>query len=181
MARWDERMKRTRESAEELLQIVGIAGPPIPVERIAKVLGVQVRYVPYEGELSGLLFQDHEQVIIGVNSFDPKVRQRFTIAHELGHLRLHSRHEIHIDRNYRTVARDKRSSQAVDTAEIEANTFAAELLMPAKMLKRDLPKKQPIDYEDDACIRELAERYRVSIQAMVFRLTNLGLIEEIEL
>ena len=47
--------------------------------------------------------------------------------------------------------------------------------MPTGMLERDL-SGQLVDYEDDDLIRKLANRYRVSTQAMVIRLTNLELI-----
>ena len=64
-----------------------------------------------------------------------------------------------------------------DVTEIEANTFAAELLMPKKLLERDLRENlDDIDLGDDASVGRLANRYKVSISAMTFRLTNLGSI-----
>lgn len=164
-----------RKSVEKLLQLVDANEPPIPVERIARLRGTQLRYVPFEGEMSGLLFQENGHIIIGVNAIHSKTRQRFTIAHELGHLELHNHSELHIDRNFRPLLRDERSSQAIDPIEIEANAFAAELLMPVTMLERDL-KGHLVDYEDDELLRILANRYKVSLQAIIFRLTNLGFI-----
>jgi Zn-dependent peptidase ImmA (M78 family) len=61
---------------------------------------------------------------------------------------------------------------AVDPKEIEANRFAAELLMPYNMVLADL-KKRPIDVENEEAIRELAQKYQVSVQAMTHRITNL--------
>ena len=52
--------------------------------------------------------------------------------------------------------------------EREANYFAAELLMPADCLREDAPKHSAA---------RLAQRYKVSIEAMGFRLKNLGLRE----
>lgn len=164
-----------QKSVERLLKLVDNNEPPVPVERIARLRGIHLRYVPFEGEMSGLLFQEGGNIIIGVNELHPKTRQRFTIAHELGHLELHNRSEFHIDRNFRILLRDERSSQAIDPTEIEANAFAAELLMPKIMLERDL-RGHMVDYEDDELIRNLANRYKVSLQAMIFRLTNLGFI-----
>ena len=86
---------------------------------------------------------------------------------------MHHQSELHIDHHYRILLRSERSSQAIDPEEIEANTFAAELLMPQAMLEKDIGE-QAIDYEDDEMIRTLARRYKVSLQAMIFRLTNLG-------
>lgn len=164
-----------------LLARAGVVAPPVPVERLAALTGAQLRYAPFEGELSGLLFAEQHQTIIGVNSLDAKARQRFTIAHELGHLLLHAprdlpdEHTLFIDRHFRVYARDVHSGEGTDVQEVEANTFAAELLMPAAMLSAEV-QAHPFDYEDDAQIRALADRYRVSVQAMSFRLVNLGLI-----
>ena len=83
---------------------------------------------------------------------------------------------LHIDRGFRMLLREERSGQAVDITEIEASTFAMELLLPAAMFEREL-RAQAIDYEDDELIRNLADRYQVSLQVIVFRFASLGLIE----
>ncbi len=166
-----------REAAEELLRQAKVDKPPVPIERLARRLGAEVRYEPLEGDLSGMLFlEEGGRAIIGVNALHPKSRQRFTIAHELGHLRLHECSGIHVDRKFPIRLRDERSSQAVDYEEIEANGFAAELLMPAAMLEADLDGYATdfVDYDDDDLIRHLADKYKVSTQAMAFRLLNLG-------
>lgn len=162
----------------QLLQLAGIQEPPVPVEQIAQRRGACLRYVSYDGELSGLLFEEQGQAIIGVNMAHPKTRQRFTIAHELGHLELHHWHEFHIDRNFHAVSRlqgDKLeiSSQSINAMEVDASRFAIELLMPATMLLKDV-QGYAIDYENDELLVKLAERYQVSLQAMIFRLTSLG-------
>lgn len=164
---------QVRETAEELLRQSKVDKPPVPVERIARRLKAEVRYEPFDGELSGMLFREGERTIIGVNASHPKTRQRFTIAHELGHMMMHDeRHPIHVDRRFPVRRRDVRSSQAVDLEEMEANSFAAELLMPTAMLERDLEGKVP-DYEDDELTRWFANRYKVSLQAMAIRLATL--------
>ncbi|MGH9720702.1 MAG: ImmA/IrrE family metallo-endopeptidase [Bryobacteraceae bacterium] len=58
-----------------------------------------------------------------------------------------------------------------------ANWFAAELLMPARMLERDLRGKNLDLLADDDFLETLAGKYKVSIQALTFRLANLGYIE----
>ena len=52
----------------------------------------------------------------------------------------------------------------------------AELLMPAHLLERDRAEIDVVDLEDEDVIRELADRYRVSAQALTFRLNYLGYI-----
>jgi Zn-dependent peptidase ImmA (M78 family) len=127
-----------------------------------------------------MLAREGENFIIGVNTLHPKTRQRFTIAHEIGHLELnhleqYGEHEILVDRHFKVMLRDEKSSQASDPMEIEANAYAAELLMPTAMLivEREL-RSSGVDYEDDELIHNLANRYKVSRQAMTFRLANLA-------
>jgi Zn-dependent peptidase ImmA (M78 family) len=176
---WKQKKLKIKRSVEKLLQLAEAAEPPVPVERIARLCGAQIRYVPSSADLSGLIFQENGNVIIGVNALHAKTRQRFTIAHELGHLELHNHGELHVDRNFRVMPRNAKSSQATDPEEIEANTFAAELLMPEHMLEHDL-QQHSVDWEDDEFLRSLAERYKVSVQALIFRLINLGYISNHE-
>ncbi|MGH8579707.1 MAG: ImmA/IrrE family metallo-endopeptidase [Gammaproteobacteria bacterium] len=165
------RTKEIRQKAETLLSRHRIAAAPIPVEEIAAAEGARVRYSPFEGELAGMLVRGHGQTVIGVNSLHHPNRQRFTIAHELGHLLLH-KDEVHIDRSFRVNRRDEVSSLAVDPDEIEANRFAAELLMPYNLVMADLLECE-IDLEDEDEIRRLAKKYEVSLQAMTHRIINL--------
>ncbi len=157
----------------KLLQEYKVQRPPVPVEAIARKLGAEIRYSPFEGDISGMVYRDKDWTVIGVNSLHHPNRQRFTIAHEIGHMLLHKGKEFHVDKTFRVNLRDDLSSQAVDREEIEANSFAAELLMPRHMLLEDL-KGREIDFENEENIRRLASKYRVSPQALTLRLTNLG-------
>lgn len=168
-------VKEIRSLAQEVLEHARIKEPPVAIERLARRLGVQLRYEPFDGDLSGMLYKEGEQIVIGVNALHPKTRQRFTIAHEIGHLLLHGYSGIHVDHGFPVRKRDNVSSQAIKTDEIEANGFAAELLMPATMLEDDVLELS-LDYDDEELFRRLSDKYRVSLQAMIFRLTNLELI-----
>ena len=189
---WDrnekEATKLLREAAQEVV--------PVPVERIAKYLGAQVQFAPFEGDLSGLIYREEDDegqlvaTIIGINSSHAPTRRRFTLAHEIGHLRLGHLDgtgigQMHIDRKFLFKARNARSAQAIDPQEIDANAFAAALLMPAKLLREDFKRFridsfEVFDYEDDELASALAERYKVSLQAMLIRLYRLGLIEQLD-
>lgn len=153
---------------ERLLQQVGVNAPPVPVDQVARQCGAEIRYAPYEGQMSGLLLRDGGQIIIGLNSLDPKARQRFAVAHELGHLALHGDRELHVDRTFSAV-RGKRFSSKIDHVEREANDFAVGLLIPAGMLKADL-KNKPVDFSDGEMIGVLADRYKVGPEIMTYRL-----------
>ncbi len=162
----------------KLLREHGTESAPVPVGDIARKLGVKIRFVPFrgEGEISGMLFRDSEQTVIGVNSLHHPNRQRFTIAHEIGHMLLHKGMEIHIDKALFIVhLRDGVSSEAIDREEIDANRFAAEMLMPKHMLIADLAERE-IDLENEEDLLRFSRKYRVSLQAMTYRLANLGLI-----
>lgn len=166
---------RISQEVKKLLRRCSIHKPPIRVEMIAKHLGAILRYEPFDDDISGVLYRDKHSTIIGVSSLHHPNRQRFTIAHEIGHLVLHEM-EVHVDKGYRVALRNSLSSQAVDPDEIEANRFAAELLMPSHFIEEDVQLFLH-DVEDDAELAELAHKYRVSTQAMAYRLGNLGLFE----
>ena len=165
--------RELRPIAEQLLEKAGISKPPVPVDAIAESLGATVRYSPFKGELAGMLIRDDggNRIVIGVNSLNHVNRQRFTVAHECGHLLLHKGKPAYIDRSFRINRRDSVSSQATDAEEIEANRFAAELLIPYKMIMDDLIDYQP-DIEDEDELRELADKYAVSLQAFTFRIRS---------
>ena len=161
---------KARREALKLISESKVEAAPVPVERIARRLGVQVRYTPFDGDLSGMATISSGVCVIGVNSLHAPVRQRFTLAHELGHLRLHRsilEDKLHLDRG--SLRRDWLSTQGVEPIEIEANAFASELLIPLTLLKATL-KGRWVDFEDDEEIGVLARKFRVSPAAMRFRL-----------
>ena len=173
MSQKAERTKARRE-AQALLDRYGIQSIPVPVERIAKSLGIRVEYAPLDDELSGLAHIRDDLPIIGINALHAPNRQRFTLAHELAHVRLHRRElegAVHVDRG--SLRRDALAADGVDPIEIEANAFAAELLMPTHLLISAL-ERHPIDLEDDDAVAALAKRFRVSDAAMRYRLNSLG-------
>ena len=161
--------------AREVLEENQVKAPPVPVERIARKLSAQLRFSPLDNELSGMVFVKDGTPIIGVNALHHPNRQRFTIAHECGHLVFHRdriTREVHVDKTFPMLMRDAVSAASVDAMEIEANLFAAELLMPAFLLSEDLGDAS-FDIDDDATVSALARRFRVSLPAMQFRLGSL--------
>ena len=170
------RRKLIRETATDLLNQAGITAPPVNIERLAKSRGVVVIQEPNENDTSGFLYRaPGVPPIIGVNSKHHQLRRRFTIAHELGHLLLHSKTELHVDRSV-VKMRDRRASEGTDDEEMEANRFAAELLMPESFLQADLEELGHVSADDEQIIRKLAKKYQVSQQAMAIRLTSLNLV-----
>jgi Zn-dependent peptidase ImmA (M78 family) len=118
---------------------------------------------------------------IVVNANDPPVRQRFTIAHELGHLLIHKYSTAHADGRYQVRFRNEKSATGSVREEIEANQFAAELLMPEKEVRR-LAIRLQLDVldqsKDKEAVKKLtsaASKFQVSAQALSFRIANLGM------
>ena len=165
---------KAESNAAEILRRLEILEIPIPVERIAKELGATVRHLPLDEELSGMIYKKGCRKLIGVNALHHIHRQRFTIAHEIGHLILHSdRIEklIHVDKRFpvRIFHRDAQSTQGVDPIEIEANQFAAALLMPETVILKKLDGQYDIE---DIPTESLAKKLQVSRQALELRIGN---------
>lgn len=166
------RYSRISKEVEALLDNAGVLSAPVPVKEIAELRGATVIFENFDNEISGLLLRQNGRIIIGVAGEQSPNRQRFTIAHELGHLVLHDVTVVHVDRNFAVLFRSSLSSTAQDVLEIEANAFAAELLMPEALIRNDT-KGLLLDVEDDVQISDLAARSGVSAQAMTYRLLNL--------
>jgi Zn-dependent peptidase ImmA (M78 family) len=160
--------KKIQNKVTELLNNCQISEPPIDVETIVHCLGIDLNYVKFEDEeISGVLINKEGHINIGVNENHPHNRQRFTIAHEIGHYILHYDKPLFVDERFR----DKTSSEGKNPEEIDANTFAAELLMPEPFIRGDMAQLKNWDEES---IRELAKKYQVSAESLVYRLSNLG-------
>lgn len=165
---------RAERGAERLL---GSRNPTVPVDvhAIAQGLGIRVVSEDLPENVSGVLLAEKDPPIIAVSQADHWHRRRFSVAHELGHFLLHRNSAtLFVDANP-VFFRDERSSQGADWQEIEANAFAAALLMPAEAIRRHLTE-QPLDPLDDAGLGRLAQAFDVSSQAMAIRLAILNLV-----
>lgn len=167
-------LNQIRTKASELLKSCGISTPPVNVEGIVASLGILLRRTPTEDNVSGfLLKQKSGPTVIGVNSLHHPNRQRFTIAHEIGHFVLHEFSDVHVD-EYVLKLRSPESSAGVNEEEIQANRFAAELLMPPEMIETEISRLGVMDISDDRAMQQLAKQFQVSVQAMSNRLTTLN-------
>ena len=172
-------MRRTRKGVEErarqVLADTEAGQVPVPLELVAQRLGIDLTELPMGDEVSGLLALDEDGASIAYNPGHPRVRQRFTIAHELGHFVLHHSDDgLFIDKGYTVVKREKRP-RGSDLREVEANQFAAALLMPADLLEQELARTS-FDLATEQALDELATRFEVSRTAMTYRIAQLGLL-----
>jgi Zn-dependent peptidase ImmA (M78 family) len=175
-------MTKRRDSieakAQDLLDSFSIETIPISVEKIAKAMGARLQYSPLDEELSGMIFIKEGVPIIGVNSLHHPNRQRFTVAHELAHLHLHRDHisrNVHVDKRFAEsiLRRDSVAATGTERLEIEANQFAAALLMPKEKLEELLALTQ-LDIEDEQALEQLARKFKVSKATLQYRIRNLS-------
>ena len=161
-------MKIIENKAEKVLSGLNIKSAPVDVFKIANELGIMVRKAASK-KFSGLIFRKNETAFIAISSNESSVRQRFTVAHELGPYIMHPNKETFIE------FRDNEENIKRDRNEIQANQFAAALLMPKKMIEKDVKTFEDMEVTENT-IKILASKYDVSEQAMTYRLINLNLL-----
>jgi len=163
--------------------------PPVNILKIAQKLGLEVYHNELNDDVSGVLYIENGKGKIGYNSNHAEVRTRFTIAHELGHYVLNHKRkdQFFVDQHNKHMTmkfhRDSNSSTGEIMQEREANAFAAAILMPENLLKKelenysfDLTNPNGNNSEGDD-LDNLASRFKVSSQAMAFRLANLNFFD----
>jgi Zn-dependent peptidase ImmA (M78 family) len=145
-----------QKMAKKLIREAKIKNPPILLRDIINSLDFKIKVFPNDlGDDDGFCAEDKA---ICYNNKKSRERTRFTIAHELGH--------IFLGHNSKGEP-SKINFYSKDEKEINANAFAAELLVPATMLKKEKL--------GDMSVTELAKKYEVSKDMMFWRLRTLRL------
>lgn len=183
-------IQEARERAIETLKnnpdVIGADGN-VNVEMLAKKEGVDLTEESFEdGQISGFIQMKtgNGRPAIVVNSANSDERRRFTIAHELGHYFLHKNQSVHIDdvdtadltldHREMVLYRDATASQATHICEIQANQYAAELLMPRVSITQDAAALREQNYGMSEIVEKLSGKYKVSQSAMAIRLNKLS-------
>lgn len=178
------------DAAAELLDAAGLADltvPPVDVLDLAEEhLGLDVQEhadlfalpgAPArlgDASLSGLLFPHQRRIYVNaVEARRSPGRRMFTIAHELGHWELHRGDSSAV--HTRFCAEDdvdgSAKPQSARQIEWEANRFAAALLMPEALVRKEADELR-------LNVRLLATRFGVSAPAMQVRLSALNLLPD---
>lgn len=170
-----------RSQAEQLLESLEFRQVPVDVKKIARKLKLELVHKDLGTEVSALLISGGRSAAVYVNSEHHVNRQRFSIAHEIGHFVLRHQFEagehVHVDQGNFISARGPRASTGIDPKEIEANQFAAALLMPSKLLRKEAHSIRGNERVLlDVHVHDLATKFAVSEQAMTIRLSTLGLL-----
>ncbi len=194
MAKKMDADSHARQLARALLQKHKVSQPPTPLETIVKAEGLQVTLRSWgrQSRLDALLFRSHG--LIAVNCDKPSLRQRFSLAHELGHYALNHEYlkqfgpDIDIDHP------PEDSHPTNVKFEPEANDFAGELLVPRALLMTFRSRKEDAEDEDakesfrpfadlakglrarSLSEQELANKFRVSREVMFIALQKNGLL-----
>ncbi|MBI2600482.1 ImmA/IrrE family metallo-endopeptidase [Candidatus Daviesbacteria bacterium] len=155
-----------RIQAQTLLKSARILEAPVDVEKIAKILGFTIIPFPFPEKRKGMVLIENGVKAIGVNEKHPVTLQRYTIGHELGHFINGHAHFENAFIEDETIFYDHHFQQ-----EREADSFAAELLMPKDFLENDLA----LNRIDES---QLLGKYLVSKQALWVRLNTLRLAEK---
>lgn len=161
-------------AARRLLKSLDVTSPPVDPREVAESLGITVEEANLGQDCSGILVRGSTGAVIGVEISHPELRQRFSVAHELGHFLLHD--GSYIDKAISVRYRNLESGSGSKKEEREANLFAASLLMPRPWVL-SAAKDCLFDLGDDEELMRLAGTFNVSTQAMSYRLMNLGLLE----
>ena len=137
-------------------------GDQINLDRtISMFPDIKGEYLPMQQAQSGLLRYEDGIWNICINSLHNKKRQRFTLAHELGHYILHKEKNS----EFRDTVLFR--NEVLDSMEYNANEFAGELLMPENTLRTYINN-------GTRNIGELADVFGVSASAMKYRIVSLG-------
>ncbi|MFC8717069.1 ImmA/IrrE family metallo-endopeptidase [Kitasatospora sp. NPDC057198] len=167
-------MAKADLAARELLEKFQVRTPPVDPVALAERLGVLVVPQKLDDDVSGMLLRKDGSCVIGVNRSHSAERRRFTVAHELGHLRLHEGRPLILDTDTRVNYRNMVSSMATDREEIDANRFAAALLAPEAMVRQAV---RSVGFRTaEELVRVLSGRFQLSEIAMTYRLMNLGIV-----
>lgn len=159
--------------AVETLRQHGLFSIPVDPVALANRSGIKVMNAAFSEEgLSGMVAKRGDNIHILVNQNDSPLRKRFTIAHELGHYALHlslTDGEF-IDRDA-DLFREEESGALPDNSrlqEIQANQFAAALLMPDPLVRKAY-------HAGITDLQSLARFFNVSESAMGYRMDKLQL------
>jgi len=160
--------------AKEILQKHGLFSIPIDPVLLANKEGIIIHNAIFSDDgISGMVAKRGASITMLVNQSDSPARKRFSIAHELGH------HFLHLMEDGELVTRKTdlfrgyggesvKTSDPDKRKEVEANQFAAAILMPEELVKKEFEKKPDVV--------SLAVTFNVSEEAIGIRLGSLGLL-----
>lgn len=148
------------------LGLDALSSPGCLVALAEERLGLPVCVVVLPGQIDGWSFRRPAGgVVLWVNGANPPVRRRFTLAHELGHIRCGH------DGDSPQLTIQTVEGKATTPVEIQANAFAGELLAPADGV-RAAAATDDVDLE---AIARVAATFGLSMIAALYRCNRIGI------
>jgi len=154
-----------RNMARKILKDYDLSEVPTDLSVLFKGLGLRYIELNETGDIDGAILEiDGKPAIAVLNKARPLQRQRFTLAHEMGHIFLkHTERDIYNSEEIREDS-EQLTEKRKPPQEIEADIFASELLIPYEQLKKYTADMNNID--------KLAGTFQVSRQAMTLAIMN---------
>ena len=151
-----------RKKARQIIKDARITNPPVILRKIidflSKEFDIEIIKTDFKGEYDGITVTIGDSHTVGFDENNPINRKRFSIAHELGHVVL----------GHTNIKNNDYDHESKDCRELEANEFAAELLVPFEFLKKDIA--------NGIQVKELTLKYYVSEQMLWNRIKECHLI-----
>ncbi|MFY4862392.1 ImmA/IrrE family metallo-endopeptidase [Aliarcobacter butzleri] len=159
---------------------------PVNIEEIINFLSIEIKNKPdfRKINVTGNITVKNGIPSIWINPMQNKMieRKRFTLAHELGHYILHIAPTNKLDDEINDEKIVYNRDNNWNKIEMQANNFAAQLLMPSDLISNEIEriiiehKKNTSEgrMDKDILIEKLAKEFQVSLSAMEFRLSSLG-------
>lgn len=147
---------------------------PLDVHALVARNGIEVQTRKMERSIPGMMVTTKSATLITLNASLPLNQQRFVLAHLLGHFVLHGKTaEVFIDRTTPITGAGPDVRKRI-TQEMEANEFAAELLMPEDVIRDRFETARPYPYNIES-LRPLAAQFGINELVLAIRLAQLGL------
>ncbi len=160
------------KSPTEVLRDVGIAKPEdINLELIAFTLNAEVVYEPLDGYEANI-FGANDKAVITINRHSIQARQRFSLAHELGHWTNDRGKNLSIECSTGDMQQKEGTNSSLSARqarEARANVFASQLLMPGYMMDADFVN-MPINIDT---VRAIANTFGTSLTSAASRLIQI--------
>lgn len=159
------RLLRAESQAENLVKQLRIASFPIDPIKIAEQHEIPCKSEVIQGFFGCLVKQGDDFGIIYSSKFNNEGFIRFTVAHELGHYFLPFHPELLFPQG-NGIHKSHNGFTSSDIHELEADHFAAGLLMPRHLFIKALKKESILGFY---AIESLSEKCKTSITATAIR------------
>jgi len=165
--------RRAKTAAVKILKSVEFK-TPLDIHGIAASYGIELEKETLDDAVVALMVTNKAGALITINERLSVNGERFAVAHALGHYLLHREtSQVFIETSSPPKDSGKARKQEMQQEE-EANEFAAELLMPERIVRERFSRRRPYPYNDKA-LRPLAAQLGISELVLAVRLTKLGL------